>query len=132
MKIYELNYLISPEVSQEDHKNLSDKMKEFIQENGGILKDSKVMPKQSLVSLVFHFDPGKIGEIEKKIKLESQVIRHMILVKKIRKIKPGPPPRPSTQPASGPKLPTIHTQKKPKEKVELKDIEKKLEEILKE
>lgn len=133
MRLYELTYLISPNLPDQDQRNIFDKVISFIQENEGIFKDSKIIPKQNLISLIFYSRPEKIGEIEKKIKLESKIIRQMILVKKNPKIKSRAPRR---LPAS-PKLPTTvrplsphSTQKKPEEKVELKDIEKKLEEIL--
>ena len=69
-----------------------------------------------LSTLNFHLDPEKLGSLEKKLKSEQKILRYLILKKKILK-----------------KIPEILIEK-PKRivrpKVELKEIEKKLEEML--
>jgi len=130
MKYYELTYLISPDLSEEEAKSCQEKIISLIQEVGGTLGEVKtpvrkkmaypVRKKSSngayLSTLNFHLDPEKLGSLEKKLKSEQKILRYLILKKKILK-----------------KIPEILIEK-PKRivrpKVELKEIEKKLEEIL--
>lgn len=120
MKYYELTCLISPDFSEE-------KIISYFP-----TRPIKKQLTSSLIVLDFYSEPGKIAEIEKKIRADSQVLRHMILTKKV----PGAEVKP---PRRTPKLPGESffkargetEEKKVKEKkVELKDVEKKLEEIL--
>jgi ribosomal protein S6 len=66
-----------------------------------------------LVSLDFNFSPEKIKDLEKKLKEENKILRYLILVKE-KKEKPA------------------EKETLKKKKVELKEIEKKLKEILEE
>ena len=70
-----------------------------------------------LAVLNFQLNPENLADIEKKLKTESQILRHLILIKKPVKV--------TTRTAIR-KPPTRLKEKK----VELKEIEKKLEEIL--
>jgi len=72
----------------------------------------------SFLSLEFYSEPEKIPELEKKLKQDS--LRYLILAKKPVKKTAAMPERPR------------RIISKPKPKAELKEIEKKLEEILKE
>ncbi|MDI6591350.1 MAG: 30S ribosomal protein S6 [Patescibacteria group bacterium] len=132
MPLYELTYLISPEISEEEVKKTQEKINSVIQEKGGIIIESKKIVKKKLGYPVrkkdsaflgevnFRISPEKMGDLEKKIKEEVQILRYIILAKKEPKlaILPEKPPFP------------IRKKLKPKPKVELKEIEKKLEEIL--
>jgi len=133
VKNYELTYLISPDFDEEEIKSLQEKINSSIKEEGGILKETSLINKINLPrpiknfnqvrlsTLNFQLEAGKIGALEKKLKAESSVLRFLIFSKTLPK-----------------KLPEIAVKgpKKvfePKEKkVELKEIEKKLEEILEE
>jgi small subunit ribosomal protein S6 len=150
MKIYELTCLISPDLSEKDLMACQEKIVTLIEEEGGILIEGKspikkilgypIKKKQTafLTTLNFQFWPeeleGKdpiqkrLENIEKKLKSESKILRYLILAKKLPKkiaeisIK---------KPKEITKLPRKEKILKPKvEKVELKEIEKKIEEIL--
>ena len=132
MKNYELTYLISTDASGEELKNLPEKIKSFIQEEEGAIKKTTEPSKTKLgypikekeqgflTVLNFSLNPEKIANLEKKLKAESQILRYMILNKDL----PEKILRPKR---TRPELKT-----KESEKVELKEIDKKIEEILKE
>ena len=144
MKLYELTFLLTPDLAEEEGKLFQNKIQSLIQGEDGILTDSKNPLKRKLgypikdkreafvVTLNFNLAPEKLGSLEKKLKSENQILRYLILTK----------PEPKVSLVGGKKMPfsakilpskTYKDKKivKPKEKkVELKEIEKKLEEIL--
>jgi len=141
MKYYELTYLISPELNEEEIKNFSQKIQSFIQTESGILDETKTPTKIKLgypinksnsaylVSVEFHLSPEKLATLEKKLKNENQVLRFMILTKKssttLKSLKTS---KGLSQTAKKSESAPIKKEKK----VELKEIEKKLDEILEE
>jgi len=133
MKTYELTYLISSELTDEQAGDLQNKISALIKEEGGliagevsILRKKLAYPikKQSQAYLAvvnFHLPPEKLTNLEKVLKADSQILRYLMLIKRpIKAIKK------SRMMIIEPKI------EKPKKekKVELKEIEKKLEEIL--
>ncbi len=142
MKNYELTCLISPDLSDEELKNISVKINSFIQEEIGVLEKISEPLRKRLgypikgktrafsVSLNFSLDPEKLKNLEKKLKSENQILRYIILIKiaakevlprKKRLLKiPQKITEPSEPAAYQPKA----------GKVELKEIDKKIEEIL--
>ncbi len=132
MKLYELTYLILPDVSEEDLKSVQEKINSLIQTEGGVLAEGNYPVKKEggyLVTLNFNLEPDRVSSLEKKLKSESKIIRYMILVKKLEKkiFISNKPPRlvkPPSDKILQDKIPTEKT------KVELNEIEKKLEEIL--
>ena len=128
MKTYELTYLITPDLSEEETRAFQEKIIASLQEEGGILTEAGIISKKRLAYpiqkkiqvylavLTFQLNAEKLVNLEKKLKAEGQILRYIIIVKvprkeKVFRIKKALPP--------------------PKEKkVELKEIEKKLEEIL--
>lgn len=127
MKIYEFTYLIEPDLSKEDINSLQETIKSFIEEEEGSitkinppLKKNLAYPIKKnkeafLADLTFDLNPDKLDSLKKKIKSEKRIIRYLLLKKKLLKKK----------------LKVRATRKpQPKAKVELKEIEKKLEEIL--
>lgn len=138
MKSYELTYLISANLTEEKAKQLQDKVTSLIQKERGILDEKNVILRKKLAYpikkqtqaflaiLTFQIEPGKLANLEKKIKSENQILRYLILIKPpIKEILV----RRKKVPEIVPKKPFVPLSKK---KVELKEIEKKLEEILKE
>jgi len=142
VRYYQLIYLISPDFSEKELSSFQEKINSLIREKGGVLAETppttsgwgairkklgypiKKKSAASLVTLNFQLLPEKLESLEKKLKSESQILRYIILTKKVPKAievakKIKLPPR----------KPKIEV-KKPKPKVELKEIEKKLEEIL--
>ena len=142
MKNYELTYLISPDLSEEELKNLSAKINSFIPEEAGVLEKTTEPLRKRLgypikrkagafsVSLNFSFNPEKLEDLEKKLKSENQILRYIILIKTTakevlpRKKRPLKIPQKITEPSE----PAAHQPKA--KKVELKEIDKKIEEIL--
>lgn len=134
MKSYELTYLISSEMAEEEAKSFPEKMVVLIQETGGIIKDKSLVSKRRLAYpikkqgeaylaiIIFQLNADKLTELEKKLKSESKILRYLIIAKK---------PVKETRRIMRKTLP-LQDKKKKKVKVELKEIEKKLEEILKE
>ena len=137
MKVYKLAYLISPEVSEDDLKTLQEKINSLIQNEEGILDEVAVPTKRELaypikkqtmaylVNLSFRLDPKGLENIEKKLKAEDKILRYSILIKPHIKIT-------LARSRKLPKKVEVLPKKITKPKAELKEIEKKLEEILKE
>jgi small subunit ribosomal protein S6 len=125
MKTYQLTYLVSGKISRKELEKLEEKVNSEIEKEGGVLvgKDLSIERKTAypikkeeevfLVSLDFNFSPEKIKDLEKKLKEENKILRYLILVKE-KKEKPA------------------EKETLKKKKVELKEIEKKLKEILEE
>jgi len=132
MKNYELTYLISSDVYGEELKNLSEKIKSFVQEEEGVIKKTTEPSKKELgyeieekkeafLSILnFSFQPEKIANLEKKLKAENQILRYMILNKNL------------PEKILYPKRTSPELKIKESRKVEFKEIDKKIEEILKE
>jgi len=144
MRNYEINYLISSKLSEEEVKKISEKINSFIREEEGILdresNPSKLrlgypIKKERQVNLLvsdFSVEPEKLGNLEKKIKSEPMILRFLISTKKAVRVE-------FRRQKFAPKIKTFALSSvrekitKPlseEEKVELEDIEKKLEEIL--
>lgn len=147
MKLYELTYLLSPDLSQEEASQFPEKLFTLLQNQGGVLAEmarnssprlqklahpiklarttaSVVNQKKEscyLAFINFRAESDKIALITQKLSEEPSIIRFLLANKKERKALPK-----KKMFASRTSLP------KPKSepKVELKVIEKKLEEIL--
>lgn len=138
MKFYELTCLMAPDLSEEELKNFSQKINNFIEEEKGVL-EQKTEPKKLklgypikgkteafLVRLNFSLNPGNLENLEKKLKDGNQILRYAILIKKPVKITPEKisiAPVPERKKTIEPKV---------FKKIELKEIDKKIEEILNE
>jgi small subunit ribosomal protein S6 len=132
MKHYELNYLISPDLSEEELKIFQEKINSNIQNEGGKLERVKVPIRKKLaypikkkgaaylVTSDFYFLPEKLENFEKKLKAESNILRYLILTKEMLKKTEIPQIVPEA------KVPKVKKEKK----VELEKIGEKLEEIL--
>ena len=118
MKLYELTYIPASDLSEEEQKKLLEKVVSFLQAS-----PIEQHLSASLVSLDFYTDPEKIADIEKNLKAEPQIKKYMIVKRVIRRAKIKAP-RKAMASAKAEK-------KTEKPKVELKEIEKKLDEILK-
>lgn len=139
-RYYELTFLTKPEASEEEATKITDTIKKFIEENKGEI-DKILPPKKEvffpagkkpsenvlLCSLTFYFDPALIDNLKKTITSQELILRHILFQRKAPKAQtPTPSLKPSIEKKEVPS-PTA----KPK-KVELKEIDKKIEEILKE
>jgi len=130
MKLYELTYLISPELSESELNSLNEKITSLIQKGGGVLNEAGLPIKKELANQIekkteaflarstFYLEPTGLEDLEKELKTEKKILRYLILAKKLpRKAAMAP-------------IKKLRKIVKPKPKVELKEIEKKLEEIL--
>ena len=153
MKLYELTYFLSPRLAEKEAQDSSEKIINFIQDKRGIITEirdqkriffSYPIKKERegyLVSLNFYFDPKELPSLKDEITADNQILRSLISAKKVIK-------RPTT-PRGLPKIKKIETfvsapidtakeispkssgrERIKKEKVELAEIEQKLEEIL--
>lgn len=136
MKNYQLICLLSGNLSEEELNNTQEKTKAFVQENGTI--ESATIPVKKrfgykikgeelgyLVNINFNLDQDKLKILEKKLKSEDKILRYTVLNRKNRKqvLSRRRSPRIFSKPNTNTK---IEKQKK----VELKEIDKKIEEIL--
>jgi ribosomal protein S6 len=129
MKNYELTYLIPANIADEEKKQISEHLSSLIQDKGGVLKEGGLPIKKTLpqaiknlvevfsVSINFFISPDKIQEIEAGLKEEKTILRSIIVIKKI---------------LSAPKPIRKRIKESPQKKVDLKNIEEKIDEILKE
>ncbi len=134
MKLYELTYLISPELSPEELNFFQEKLITFLQEEKGVLIEKSKLIRKNLAYpikkkswailgfLNFNLNKENLESFEKKLKAEKQILRFLILNKKL-----------SRKPLKVPRKPLISKKiLKPRKKVDISEIEKKLEEILEE
>ena len=131
--MYELTFLVNPNISEADFANVVKQLKDFIARTGGqITKDFfsrkiylaypiKKIKQAFLVSVEFKTDRDKIESIKQQIKDIKSIIRHLVITKYPEKIKPV------SVKAKRPKIKT-----KAKEKIKIEELDKKLEEILEE
>ena len=150
MTLYELFYLISPDISEDEMKKISDKILDSIkQEKGEIKKTREPLVKKLgypikkqisayMLSFDFNLEKEKLSVIKEKLSQESKILRYDISVKKIRRKEEKIPRRKllfketaKTEPFKDEKTKIAEKPRIKKEgKVELNEIEKKLEEIL--
>jgi len=135
MRNYELTYLLSSDLSEDEARQFQNKISSSIQEEGGILGEGNVFLKRRLaypvkktvqaylISQNFKLNQEKLVNWEKKIKTENQILRFILTIKRERRFVP---PRRRLSPVSEKTPLKVRTEKK----VELKEIEKKLDEIL--
>ncbi len=130
MKFYELTYLTTPDLSEENLKNLIEKISSFISEQSGILSKSTKATKKKLgyeikkkkeaflVSLDFSLKPENLKSLKDKLNSENQILRHLI--------------NNAETPTKEISIKTPRIEKTKEKKVDLKDIDKKIDQILEE
>lgn len=143
MKSYELTCLVNSEISTEDAQAKVLEISSQIQKEGGLIIKSEGPIPRSLgykikgqvsalwVNIEFSLEPDKLNVIEGIIRKDAKIIRHLITIKK-----PAGQMRERYQareekPKEEIKEVVENKTKKEDKKVELKDIDEKLEEILK-
>ncbi len=138
MKNYELTYLIPSELSEEEAKEFQGRIASSIKEEGGILNGENSLLRKKLAYpikkqfeaflavLDFQLEPERMTNLEKKLKSENQILRYLIVTK--AKPKEALLRKRRERKVTFEK-PAVSKEEK---KVELKEIEKKLEEILNE
>lgn len=140
MQNYELAYLVAPEASEEELKGLIEKIGSFISDEQGTIDKTPFSSKRRLgypikkkteaflVSMDFHLAAEKIEDLKKKINAEDQILRQLVMVKKISK-KALMPQRHFIKKETKTSE-KVHERIGEPKKVELKEIDRKIEEIL--
>jgi len=131
MRFYELAFLIPADAPEEEIKNLRERIVSLVQSEG-ILTNGPFLQKRVLAYpikkqeraifgvLNFQMKPEGLAKFEKKLKSEPYLLRYLLIRREEWK-RATPPAQPSVK-----KKAKIHK----REKVDLKEIDKKLEEIL--
>ncbi len=138
MKKYELTCIINAELSEAELSAVIKKIIGFVTEEEGKI-DKEFAPQKRglkypihkksesfLFSANFSLNPEKIENLNKKLKLEGQILRFM--VSKKEKISDAPIRRRKKIVAIKPEKETTHFAEK--NKVDIKEIDKKIDEIL--
>jgi small subunit ribosomal protein S6 len=153
MKTYELTYIITPEITSEEAEAKSKEFESLIQgKEGVIIKHANPTAKALAYPvgkkasgffgvLEFQSEPEIINDLREAITKDEKVVRQMITVKEAVKVRKER----RTKPTEAIKEPEQKTEEEPKKeapakdslekekeksKVELKDIEQSLDEIL--
>jgi small subunit ribosomal protein S6 len=139
--MYELTCIINPNLSEQEVAAQTDKIRGFINEFGGQIKNERLGEKRRLaypmkkhgygfyVTVEFNAEPENIIELEKKLRLEAQILRHLL----ISKDEPGQAPRKFIpRPKPMPEMTAKPAVETPAEKIKIEEIDKRLEEILEE
>ncbi len=144
--MYELTYIINPVSVELDTNAAAAKVRSFINGLDGQIKKEFISDRKRLAfpikkqtsgfyaTVEFGAEPEKLAELEKFLKLNNDILRHLIIdtsgvkieirAKRPARTKPAPALAPGETPAtlSGDKT----------EKVKIEELDKKLEELLKE
>lgn len=141
-KKYELAYLISPTVAENEVLGVSGKLAKSIEEGGGLVRHQETPTKRRLAYLIkkqqnayfgwitFSASSENIGTVEKKIKGAENLLRHLIVEE--QEIPPQPVRlyTPRSVPTDTRQRPAPTEAENPEEKLDLEELDKKLEEIL--
>lgn len=139
--MYELTYIINPNLSENELAAQVDKVRGFIDQAGGKVKDEKILEKKRLaypikkqnfgfyVTINFEMLPENVAELERQIRFEPQILRHLLIAEEmVRKTYRVPSSRqPKAKPTEIFKRPISEAASK---KIEIEEIDKKLEELL--
>ena len=132
MKTYEFTFLISPELSEQELQALEEKLTSVLAQVGGTVIEKSRPQRKHLSSPVqkktqaflwsfsCSLDPGSLQDLRQKLAQESQILRYTLLAKSPAILKRKPSREESF----------ILARREEKGKVEIAQIEKKLEEIL--
>lgn len=137
MRNYDLTLIFSPQLSDQEANDSFQQFVSFIQEQGGILENQRLLGKKPLLApiqgskegylatVTFSLNEENLPALEKKCKGTSQILR-FLLARKEKQAKKAK----IASVASIPETIPAPTQKKD-DKIDLKDIDEKLEEIFK-
>lgn len=143
-KNYELAYLLSPAVSEEDVLGYASKLTGVIKDEKGTIRHIETPKKRRLEYPIkkegaayfgwttFAIAPAAIGQIEKKVKETPHLLRHLIVEEEIETRRPflrPITPRPAGGMDATPRA-IPREEEKPEEKLDLEALDKRLEEIL--
>ena len=136
MRNYDLSLIFSPLLPEEEANDLFQEFVSFVQEQGGILENQRLLGKKPLLApirdskegylgiITFSLSEEKLPNLEGKCKGTERILRFFL----VRQAKRTPK---KTRTIPTPEIASAPMQKK-EEKADLKDIDEKLEEIFKE
>lgn len=137
---YELAYLLSPAVPEEEVLAWAGKLAKLIEDAGGMVRYQETPAKRKLASAVkkegnayfgwttFTAATEAIGALEKKLKAVENLLRYVLVTEK-EIVQPARTFAPRSFIAPRIKPPAIPAEK-PEEKLDLEELDKRLEEIL--
>lgn len=147
-KKYEIAYLVNPDVPEDAVIGEAGKITGFIQELHGVVGRIEEPKKQKLAYLIgdsrnayfgwttFTIAPEQLIELQKRLKLEKSILRHLI-VEETKQPVSEQRPRVSVRPTYTSTRPTLPTGElsepkplKEEDQERMKEIDKRLEEIL--
>ena len=140
MKNYELTYLISPDFSENEVATTIAKVTNSIREKEGSIKKTAepsriklgyLIEKKAeafMVSTDFSLAPEKLSDLEGFLKEQNEILRYVVLIKKEYKEKIS---KRRAKPVSPVLSPAGEEEPSKAGKVELKEIDDKIDEILK-
>jgi len=137
MRNYDLTLIFSPLLSEQEANDHFQQFVSFVQGQGGILEDQRMLGKKPLLSpirgskegylalIAFSLSEEKLPVLEKECGVREQILRFSLArqAKKAKKVRVAPTPIPAAPAVS---------EAKREEKIDLADIDEKLEEIFKE
>ena len=144
MKLYEIDYLISADISEKEVSSLNEEIQALIKKEGGIIRKFIISPEKRLaypiekkiraflVTIILDLGVDKIKLITKELKDKVEIIRYLVLNKKDIKeeIREERKERKEGKKDKKELTKIVKPRKEKKDKVELKEIEEKLEKIL--
>ena len=137
---YELSFWLKPQLEEEEVSQKISQIQRIIQEEGGYNVEAS-LPKLKLLAypikketsgyfiyIQFEISPEKLLAVEKKLKQEQDILRYLIVKREKRKTSLFSPVRKKKE------RKTISTRTEPEKitAVDLQELDKKLDEILKE
>ncbi len=147
MKTYELTYIITSDISLEEAEAIAKDIESSIQAKGGAILKQTTPSAKTLAfpikkkgsgffgSIEFSSEENSAVEIQESLKKDTRFLRHMVVIKKPIKQKRGrkallpTTDKPSTKTEIVIEKP-VTAKPEPKSKIELEDIQQKLDEIL--
>lgn len=141
-KNYEIAYLLSPSISEEEVLTHVQQISTLIEEQKGSVKHVQEPRKHKLSYPIqkernayfgwttFRLVPDGVAPLEKKIKVYAHILRYLIVEEETR-LKAPVFRTPTARPMMGQKSPSVPRElEKGDEKLDLEALDKKLEEIL--
>ena len=149
MQKYELLYIIPAKYTEDEVKGLTDKIGMMISNTGGTIEETKVLGRRKFAYEIDHIKNGyyimvnfeaeqaAIEKMDKTLRLSPDLMRHLLVKKdpKLTKVpefaESGEIVQKKTDDSDQKKAPRVHRAPvKEKEKLTMKDLDKKIDDIL--
>ncbi|MFH1522407.1 MAG: 30S ribosomal protein S6 [Patescibacteria group bacterium] len=144
---YEMLYIISNKFTEEEAKEIDKKVRSIITENNGNITFSESWGKKRLAYQIKHFSHGyyylfefdlqreSLAKIDRTLRMSSEILRHQIITKEVKSTKQIEKRKEIDEKIALKKVELKKEEKEQeqvndKKKLELKDLDKKLDKIL--